>query len=84
MSIQQFVTLYFPWVLSIAGAYMAFQAGSLKRWAWALGLFLQALWLVWILCSGHYGFLVQNLALWVIYFRNHLKWNKKDKLTVEQ
>lgn len=78
MSIIKLIDEYLPWVLSILGAYMAFQAGNLKKWAWAFGLVLQALWLVWILCSGKYPFLIQNGMLWFVYARNHIKWNKRE------
>lgn len=34
----------------------------------------QLLWLVWILASKSYGLLPMNLALWIVYGRNYLKW----------
>ena len=74
MSVKHFLAEYLPWVLSILGVYLAIQTGNLKRWAWAFGLCIQLLWLIWILCSENYGFLIQNATLWIIYYRNHMKW----------
>lgn len=65
---------YLPWLLSAITIYMNVLAGNKTRWAWAVGLGNQALWLVWILVSGTYGLIPMNLALWVVYARNHLKW----------
>lgn len=65
---------YLPWLLSGLSIVGAWLAGSLHRWTWLLGLFNQALWLVWILYVQEWGFLPLNIWLWVIYTRNHLKW----------
>ena len=68
------MTTYMPWLMSAITIYMTLLAGNKNRHAWAVGLFNQALWLAWILASKNYGFLPMNLALWVVYTRNHLKW----------
>ena len=68
------MTTYMPWLMSAITIYMTLLAGNKHRNAWAVGLFNQALWLAWILASKNYGFLPMNLALWVVYTRNHLKW----------
>lgn len=65
---------YLPWLLSAITIYMNVLAGNKTRWAWAVGLGNQALWLVWILASGTYGLIPMNLALWIVYARNHMKW----------
>ena len=66
-----------PWILSAITIYMNFLAGNRSRHAWAVGLFAQALWLGRILYTQTWGFLPMNVALWVIYGRNHLKWSKE-------
>lgn len=71
------ITNYLPWLLSAITIYMTLLAGNKHRHAWAWGLLNQALWLVWILVVGAYGLLPMNVALWVLYARNHLKWNAK-------
>lgn len=66
---------YLPWLLSVITIWMTLLAGNKTRWAWAVGLGNQALWLVWIIAVGAWGLLPMNIALWVVYTRNHLKWN---------
>lgn len=70
------LTTYLPWLLSALTIWMTVLAGNRHRWAWAVGLINQALWLVWIIITANWGLLPMNLVLWGIYFRNHLKWGK--------
>jgi|JI7StandDraft_1071085.scaffolds.fasta_scaffold812069_1 succinate dehydrogenase hydrophobic anchor subunit len=63
-------------LLSVITIYMTVLAGNKNRHAWAIGLFNQALWLAWILLTKNYGFLPMNFALWIVYWRNHIKWGK--------
>lgn len=65
---------YLPWLLSVLTIWMAILAGNRTRWAWSIGLAAQALWLVWILAAGAWGLIPGNLALWIVYGRNHVKW----------
>lgn len=65
---------YLPWLLSAVTIWMTLLAGNKHRLAWAIGLGNQALWLVWIIAADAWGLLPMNLALWVVYARNHLKW----------
>lgn len=69
-----FLASYMPWLLSAITIYMTVLAGNKARWAWAVGLGNQALWLVWIFASHSWGLLPMNAALWIVYGRNHLKW----------
>jgi hypothetical protein len=68
------ITAYLPWLLSAITIYMTILAGNKTRWAWALGLANQALWLVWILAAAAWGLLPMNIALWIVYGRNHWLW----------
>ena len=72
----KFIVDYLPWLLSAITIWMTLLAGNLSRYAWAVGLFNQLLWLIWIAASGTWGMLPMNLALWAIYFRNHVKWSR--------
>ena len=67
---------YLPWLLSAITLYMMFLAGNKSKYAWLIGLINQALWLIWIVASSAWGLLPMNIGLWVVYTRNHLKWNK--------
>jgi hypothetical protein len=70
------IAVYLPWLLSGLSIWMTILAGNLHRSAWMIGLASQALWLVWIVVTETWGFLPLNAALWVVYARNHLKWNR--------
>lgn len=67
---------YLPWVLSGITIWMTLLAGNIHRSAWLVGLLAQALWLVWIVATGTWGLIPLNVALWIVYSRNHLKWRK--------
>ncbi len=73
---KEAVIFYLPWLLSAVTIYMTVLAGNKTRWAWAVGLCNQALWLVWIIASESWGLIPMNLALWIVYARNHLKWTR--------
>lgn len=70
------IQIYLPWIMSAITIWMTLLAGNKHRSAWLIGLFNQALWLTWIITVGAWGLLPMNLALWVVYGRNHLKWQK--------
>lgn len=69
------LVFWMPWLLSVITIYMTVLAGNKSRHAWAIGLANQALWLIWIVASESWGLIPMNLALWIVYGRNHLKWN---------
>lgn len=66
---------YLPWFLSAITIWMFLLAGNKHKSAWIVGLGNQFLWLVWIVASSAWGLLPMNIALWVVYGRNHFKWN---------
>jgi len=70
------ITDYLPWLLSAITIWMTLLAGNIHKSAWLVGLGNQALWLIWIVVTGTWGLIPLNLALWVVYGRNHLKWRK--------
>jgi hypothetical protein len=74
--IQMYVQ-YGPWLLSILTIGLTVLQGNKHKYAWSLTLINQSLWLVWILASGTYGFILLNLAMWVVCIRNHFKWRKE-------
>ena len=65
-----------PWVLSALMVLQLWRAADGWRWAWALLLFNQALWIVWIMLTQSWGLIPGNLALVVVAVRNHHKWNR--------
>lgn len=75
------ITAYLPWLLSVITIWMTLAAGNKHRLAWLIGLVNQALWLSWIIAAGAWGLLPMNLALWVVYGRNHWKWTREAHVT---
>ena len=76
------IRIYLPWLLSIITIYMTVLAGNKSRHAWLIGLGNQFLWLVFIIATATWGLLPMNLALWIVYGRNHLKWNRKPNIAI--
>lgn len=70
-----------PWVLSAITIYANWLAGSKSKHAWPLSIGNQLLWLIWIVLSGTWGFLPMNIALWIVFIRNHLAWSREAKTT---
>lgn len=68
------IVAYLPWLLSAITIWMTLMAGNKHPNAWAIGLVNQLLWLIWIVASASWGLLPMNIALWIVYTRNHLKW----------
>jgi hypothetical protein len=69
------IVTYLPWLLSAITAWTMLLAGDRYRNTWLIGLANQALWLGWIIAIEAWGLLPMNITLWVVYARNHLKWN---------
>lgn len=69
-----------PWVLSFLTILMTIMAGSKHRFSWMLGAWNQVLWFVWIFLSGTWGLLPMNIAMAIVYLRNHYKWKREVSL----
>lgn len=76
MTSLELIIQILPWFMSGITIYMNILAGSLRKDAWMWGLANQLLWLAWIFMTGTWGLLPMNICLWIIYGRNHWKWNK--------
>lgn len=74
--IDTFIQVYLPYVLSAITITQIVMAGNKHKNAWALGLINQAFWLLWIIWTQNWGFMPMNAAIWVVYIRNHIKWNR--------
>ena len=73
---KHMIAEYLPWLLSTITIWMMLLAGNLHKSAWLVGLCNQCLWMLWIWATETWGLIPLNLALWVVYARNYLKWNK--------
>lgn len=74
---RETIAIYLPWVLSAITIWMTLLAGNKHRLAWLVGLGNQLLWLIWIVATGTWGLIPLNVALWIVYGRNHLKWQRE-------
>jgi len=74
---KETIVTYLPYFLSANTIYAMLLAGNKKKNAWAFGLVGQLAWLIWILLSESWGLLPMNIALWVVYGRNYVKWRGK-------
>jgi len=72
--VREAIVVYLPWLLSAITIWMSLLAGNMHRNAWLVGLGNQFLWLIWIVVAGAWGFIPLNVALWIVYGRNHWKW----------
>jgi len=70
----EMIATYLPWLLSVITIWMTLLAGNKHPKAWLVGLGNQLLWLIWICVVGAWGLLPMNIALWIVYGRNHFKW----------
>jgi hypothetical protein len=78
------LVFWLPFVLSAVTIWMTLLAGNMHRSAWLVGLVNQALWLFWIVLSATWGLIPLNAVLWIVYYRNHLKWSELEIITKEK
>lgn len=78
-----FYVTYIPFVLSAISIYAMILAGNKNKRTWLVGLANQVLWLSWIIMSETWGLLPMNIAIWIVYTRNHIKWTNDAKLLKE-
>ena len=69
---------YLPYILSAFTIYVMLLAGNKNKYTWVIALFNQVLWFLWIVKSESWGLLPGNIALWIVYFRNYIKWKKNE------
>lgn len=71
------LTTVLPWIISAITVSQVLMAGNKHRHSWTVGLANQMLWLIWIVADEKWGFLPLNIALWIAYYRNHVKWRRE-------
>lgn len=76
------IRFYLPWLMSAITIYMTVLAGNKSKNAWLIGLANQLLWLVWIIATASWGLIPMNIALWIVYARNHMKWKSEQGFPV--
>lgn len=78
MITREILATCLPWLLSILSLVMSVLTGNKWRHAWLFGIGIQCLWVIWVMSAKTYGFLPLTLALFVIYGRNHIKWQRAE------
>jgi len=68
-----------PYFLSALTILTMYLAGGKSKKTWLIGIANQALWLYWIVITQAWGLIPMNIALWVVYTRNHFKWKNAEK-----
>jgi hypothetical protein len=72
-----FIVIYTPWLLSVVTIIQMILTGNKWKNSWMIGLIIQSFWLLWIVCSKNWGFVPLNICMWIVCFRNHMKWRNE-------
>lgn len=75
---KQIIVAYLPWLLSANTIYFNVLAGNKSKQTWLWALVGQLGWLIFIVASETWGLLPMNIALWVTYIRNNIKWRGSE------
>lgn len=67
-----------PFGISVLTGIHMYLVGNLWKYSWLYGIVMQGIWLIWVFVSKQYGFLPLNVALIIIYTRNHMRWMKQE------
>lgn len=64
----------FSWVIAAIGVTGMFFAGRRYWWGWGINLANEALWIVYAVRTGQYGFIAMAVAYGTVYVRNLRTW----------
>jgi len=70
------ITIIMPYVLSVNTMFSMHYVGKLRTIGWALQLGGQFGWLLWMVVSQNFGFLLLNAFMWYVIIKNLLAWRK--------
>lgn len=73
---------YGSWCLAPFGLAGMIVVGLRKTWGWLLSLTTQALWALYAVGTGQYGFLVGTLSYAGVYLNNWVAWKTGRSLVV--
>lgn len=66
--------LVWSWLLVTLGAVGMWMAGRRMRSGWAVAIVNEALWIVYALQTGQYGFVAGAMLYIIVFARNWLRW----------
>lgn len=79
MTIRDAIRDYLPYLLSAITIAQMWMAGNKHPSAWAVAICNQLLWAIWIGITETWGLVPMNIALWVVCWRNHVKWQRSHE-----
>ena len=65
------------WILTVVGITGFLLAGRKVWWAWYVNLGCQALWAIYALTTGQYGFLVAAALYTAVFTKNAVQWTRE-------
>lgn len=78
------IAQWWSWALTAIGALGLWLAGRRSYWGWAIGIFVQALWLAYGLATRQWGFVAGVFVYGPVHVRNFLKWRREAATHAEQ
>ncbi len=71
--------MIWSFVLAAIGIFGLYIAGKQIWWGWAVGIGVQALWVIFALATQQYGFIFSAIAYGWVYGNNAHKWREEGK-----
>ena len=71
---------YGSWCLAPFGLFGMYVAGLKKTWGWLVSMGTQALWAVYAVGTGQYGFLIGTVSYFLVYLNTWLLWRTGHSL----
>jgi len=68
-------------VLAVLALTNAELAGRKLRAAWLVGMVAQIGWIIYMVTTGNFGFLISITGFTVVYVRNYRAWSRQPSLT---
>lgn len=76
MTFNYFMITILPYILSGLTLYKTHMNGKFSTTSWLFGALIQVIWLVWILYTKNWGFLIMNIGLTMVYLKNYFAWRR--------
>lgn len=67
--------MYWSYILTAGGILGIYLAGKKNMYGWALGLFMQVLWVIYAVQTKQYGFILSAIAYGIVYGMNFYRWH---------
>lgn len=78
---MNFILHNFDWVTGILAIVLQFFIIKKCWWAPIAGLLYQPVWVIYIIITGEYGFILPTIMFAVLYAYGTVKWTKERRIT---